>query len=49
MACQCVTVRATILALGQFRIASGEDAKTLEKRWAASLHQSIQEYDRQID
>ena len=30
-----VSVRATIIALGRFRIASGEDIKALEKRWAA--------------
>jgi hypothetical protein len=30
-----VSVRATIIALGRFRIVSGEDVKTLEKRWAA--------------
>jgi len=30
-----VSVRSMIIALGRFGIASGEEAKTLEKRWAA--------------
>jgi hypothetical protein len=30
-----VSVRATILALGRFGLASADDVKTLEKRWAA--------------
>jgi hypothetical protein len=30
-----VSVRATIIALGRFRLVSGEDVKALEKGWAA--------------
>src|ERR1035441_4081171 len=35
-----VTVRAMILSLGRFGIASAEQVKTLEKRWAAYRRQN---------